>query len=203
MDARAFGSRRPPSAASRSQREWTGGPERRKPRISRNGGRDFSPRRRTVSMAPRLGQPEAVGASDPQARKSWHVGRPSSLLPQELARRRWRGPAELPATFPEVLEELRADLTGGLRDVADLPGSRLLDVPGGTTSEQVVRRATMDLPDRSQGPRTYRFSAQRVRATSCLWRRNLGSEPRYYLSTLPRAQPWRTWVGPGGPGVRD
>ena len=44
----------------------------------------------------------------------------------------------------------------------------------------------------SQGPRTYRFSAQRVRATRrrkpgeelwAVWRRNLdGSEPRYYLS---------------------
>ena len=43
----------------------------------------------------------------------------------------------------------------------------------------------------SQGPRTYRFSAQRVRATRrrkpgeelwAVWRRNLdGSEPRYYL----------------------
>ncbi len=49
----------------------------------------------------------------------------------------------------------------------------------------------------SQGPRTYRFSAQRVRATRrrkpgeelwAVWRRNLdGSEPRYYLPTLPRA----------------
>ena len=47
----------------------------------------------------------------------------------------------------------------------------------------------------SQGPRTYRFSAQRVRATRrrkpgeelwAVWRRNLdGSEPRYYLSNAP------------------
>ena len=47
----------------------------------------------------------------------------------------------------------------------------------------------------SQGPRTYRFSAQRVRVTRkgkpgeeirALYRRNLdGSEPRYYLSNAP------------------
>ena len=47
----------------------------------------------------------------------------------------------------------------------------------------------------SQGPRTYRFSAQRVRATKkgkpgeemwAVYRRNLdGSEPRYYLSNAP------------------
>ena len=47
----------------------------------------------------------------------------------------------------------------------------------------------------SQGPRVYRFSAQRVRATRrhkpgeevwAIWRRNLdGSEPRYYLSNAP------------------
>ena len=63
----------------------------------------------------------------------------------------------------------------------------------------------------SQGPRTYRFSAQRVRVTKrrkpgevvwAIWRCNLdGSEPRYYLSTLPRTLPWRrwpTWAVPGG-----
>ena len=47
----------------------------------------------------------------------------------------------------------------------------------------------------SQGPRTYRFSAQRMRPTSrrkpgevhwAIYRRNLdGSEPRYYLSNAP------------------
>ena len=47
----------------------------------------------------------------------------------------------------------------------------------------------------SQGPRSYRFSAQRVRPTAkrrlgeihwAIWRRNLdGSEPRYYLSNAP------------------
>ena len=63
----------------------------------------------------------------------------------------------------------------------------------------------------SQGPRSYRFSAQRVRPTSrrkpgeihwAIWRRNLdGSEPRYYLSNAPedtRWRPWPTWAVSGG-----
>ncbi len=51
----------------------------------------------------------------------------------------------------------------------------------------------------SRGPRTYLFSAQRVRPTSrrkpgdeacAVYRRNLdGSEPRYYLSNAPGDTP--------------
>ena len=54
----------------------------------------------------------------------------------------------------------------------------------------------------SQGPRSYRFSAQRVRPTSrrkpgeihwAVYRRNLdGSEPRYYLSNAPEDTPLET-----------
>ena len=54
----------------------------------------------------------------------------------------------------------------------------------------------------SQGPRSYRFSAQRVRPTSrrkpgeihwAIYRRNLdGSEPRYYLSNAPEDTPLET-----------
>ena len=54
----------------------------------------------------------------------------------------------------------------------------------------------------SQGPRTYSFSAQRVRPTSkrkpdeihwAVYRRNLdGSEPRYYLSNAPEDTPLET-----------
>ena len=63
----------------------------------------------------------------------------------------------------------------------------------------------------SQGPRSYMFSAQRVRVTRkgkpdegawAVYRRNLdGSEPRYYLSNAPEGtpwRPWRTWAVPGG-----
>ena len=60
----------------------------------------------------------------------------------------------------------------------------------------------------SQGPRTYRFSAQRVRPTSrskpgeiqwAIFRRNLdGSEPRYYLSNAPEETPLEILAYMGG-----
>ncbi len=60
----------------------------------------------------------------------------------------------------------------------------------------------------SQGPRTYQFSAQRLRPTSkrkpgeihwVIWRRNLdGSEPRYYLSNAPEDTPLETLAYVGG-----
>ena len=60
----------------------------------------------------------------------------------------------------------------------------------------------------SQGPRRYRFSAQRVRPTSrrkpgeihwAVYRRNLdGSEPRYYLSNAPEDTPLETLAYVGG-----
>ena len=60
----------------------------------------------------------------------------------------------------------------------------------------------------SQGPRTYRFSAQRVLATRrrkpgeelwAVWRRNLdGSEPRYYLSNAPEGTTLETLAYVGG-----
>ena len=60
----------------------------------------------------------------------------------------------------------------------------------------------------SQGPRTYRFSAQRVRTTKrrkpgeihwAVYRRNLdGSEPRYYLSNAPEDTPLETLAYVGG-----
>ena len=52
----------------------------------------------------------------------------------------------------------------------------------------------------SQGPRSYFFSAQRVRPTSwAVYRRNLdGSEPRYYLSNAPVDTPLETLAYVGG-----
>ena len=60
----------------------------------------------------------------------------------------------------------------------------------------------------SQGPRSYEFSAQRVRPTSrrkpgdihwAVYRRNLdGSEPRYYLSNAPEDTPLETLSYVGG-----
>ena len=60
----------------------------------------------------------------------------------------------------------------------------------------------------SQGPRSYEFSAQRVRPTSrrkpddihwAIYHRNLdGSEPRYYLSNAPEDTPLETLAYVGG-----
>ena len=60
----------------------------------------------------------------------------------------------------------------------------------------------------SQGPRSYMFSARRVRVTKrrkpgeeawAIWRRNLdGSEPRYYLSNAPEDTPLDTLAYVGG-----
>ena len=60
----------------------------------------------------------------------------------------------------------------------------------------------------SQGPRTYEFSAQRVRTTRrrkpgevhwALYRRNLDrSEPRYYQSNAPEDTPLETLACVGG-----
>ena len=64
----------------------------------------------------------------------------------------------------------------------------------------------------SQGPRTYRYSAQRVRATQkrkpgeVLWavyRQNMdGNEPRYYLSNAPEDTPLETLAHVGGSRCR-
>ena len=60
----------------------------------------------------------------------------------------------------------------------------------------------------SQGPRTYRYSGQRVRPTArrrpgevlwAIYRQNLdGSEPRYYLSNAPEETPLETLAYVGG-----
>ena len=72
--------------------------------------------------------------------------------------------------------------------------------------EEAWREIT--LAEGSQGPRRYRFSAQRVRPTSrrkpgeihwAIYRRNLdGSEPRYYLSNAPEDTPLETLAYVGG-----
>ena len=87
---------------------------------------------------------------------------------------------------------------------AILPGStmpRAAPLP-----EEAWREITM--AEGSQGPRSYRFSAQRVRPTSrrkpgeihwAIYRRHLdGSEPRYYLSNAPEDTPLETLAYVGG-----
>ena len=134
-------------------------------------------------------------------------------------------------TFREGLAAL------GMRYVLDVPGGTTVwpSDPAWTSTEypgfgrprkpklRAGQRRTMEqlgdeLPDEawreitvaqgSQGPRTYRFSAQRVRATRrrkpgeelwAVWRRNLdGSEPRYYLSNAPEDTTLETLAYVGG-----
>ena len=73
-------------------------------------------------------------------------------------------------------------------------------------TEEAWREITV--AEGSQGPRSYLFSAQRVRPTSrrkpgeihwAIYRRNLdGSEPRYYLSNAPEDTPLETLAYVGG-----
>ena len=76
----------------------------------------------------------------------------------------------------------------------------------GELPEEAWREITV--AEGSQGPRSYRFSAQGVRPTSRRkpgeihwgsYRRNLdGSEPRYYLSNAPEDTPLETLAYVGG-----
>ena len=78
---------------------------------------------------------------------------------------------------------------------------RSADLPEGAWREITVAQG-------SQGPRSYMFSAQRVRVTRkskpgeihwALWRRNLdGSEPRYYRSNAPEDTTLETLAYVGG-----
>ena len=77
-------------------------------------------------------------------------------------------------------------------------------------SDELPGDAWREIPvaEGSQGPRSYRFSAQRVRPSSkrkpgeihwAIYRRNLdGSEPRYYLSNAPEDTPLETLAYVGG-----
>ena len=83
---------------------------------------------------------------------------------------------------------------------------RTLAERGAELPEDAWREITV--AEGSQGPRTYMFSAQRVRPTSrrrpgeihwAIFRRNLdGSEPRYYLSNAPGDTPLETLAYVGG-----
>ena len=87
------------------------------------------------------------------------------------------------------------------------PGQRrTMEQRGDELPDEAWREITV--AQGSQGPRTYRFSAQRVRATRrrkpgeelwAVWRRNLdGSEPRYYLSNAPEGTTLETLAYVGG-----
>ena len=104
----------------------------------------------------------------------------------------WTSPENHPENHPEYHPEYQGSgrprkpkLRDGQRQTME---QRSDELPDGAWREITVAQG-------SQGPRTYRFSAQRVRVTRkgkpgeeiwALYRRNLdGSEPRYYLSNAP------------------
>ena len=100
----------------------------------------------------------------------------------------WTSPENHPENHPEYQGSGRPRkprLRDGQRRTME---QRSDELPDGAWREITVAQG-------SQGPRTYRFSAQRVRVTRkgkpgeeiwALYRRNLdGSEPRYYLSNAP------------------
>ena len=134
-------------------------------------------------------------------------------------------------SFPDGLAAL------GMRYVLDVPGGTTVWPlePAWTSPEyqgfgrsrkpklrdgqrRTIEQRSDELPDEawreitvaqgSQGPRSYRFSAQRVRATKrrkpgeegwAVYRRNLdGSEPRYYRSNAPEDTPLETLAYVGG-----
>ena len=83
---------------------------------------------------------------------------------------------------------------------------RTMEQRGDELPEEAWREITV--AEGSQGPRSYLFSAQRVRPTTrrkpgeihwAIYRRNLdGSEPRYYLSNDPEDTPLETLAYVGG-----
>ena len=83
---------------------------------------------------------------------------------------------------------------------------RTMEQRGAELPERAWREITV--AEGSQGPRSYRFSAQRVRTTRkgrpgeeiwAVYRRNLdGSEPRHYLSNAPEDTPLETLACVGG-----
>ena len=107
--------------------------------------------------------------------------------------------------------------TLGMRYVLDVPAG-ITVWPGSLSGPGRPTRAggrpanpgwwEITVAEGSQGPRSYRFSAQRVRPTSrrkpgeihwAVYRRNLdGSEPRYYLSNAPEDTPLETLAHVGG-----
>ena len=96
---------------------------------------------------------------------------------------------------------------GRLRKPRLLEGQRRTMEQRGTELPDAAWRE-ITVAEGSQGPRSYRFSAQRVRVTRkgkpgeihwAVWRRNLdGSEPRYYLSNAPEDTPLETLACVGG-----
>ena len=107
-------------------------------------------------------------------------------------------PAWTSPEHPGIGRPRKPRLVGGQR--------RTMEEGSGELPEEAWREITV--AEGSQGPRSCRFSAQRVRPTSrrkpgeipwAIYRRNLdGSEPRYYLSNDPEDTPLETLAYVGG-----
>ena len=118
-------------------------------------------------------------------------------------------PLEPAWTSPEHLRSIRgsgAPASPGWWAGSGGPPRRTMEEGSGELPEEAWREITV--AEGSQGPRSCRFSAQRVRPTSrrkpgeipwAIYRRNLdGSEPRYYLSNDPEDTPLETLAYVGG-----
>ena len=107
-------------------------------------------------------------------------------------------PAWTSADYQEFGRPRKPKLVDGQRRTME---QRSEELPGDAWREITVAEG-------SQGPRSYMFSAQRVRVTRrrkpgemvwAVYRRNLdGSEPRYYLSNAPEDTPLETLAYVGG-----
>ena len=125
-----------------------------------------------------------------QGRRPWDVPGGTTVWPLEPA---WTSPE-----YPGFGRPRKPKLRPGQRRTMEQRGDELPD--------EAWREITV--AQGSQGPRTYRFSAQRVRATRrrkpgeelwAVWRRNLdGSEPRYYRSNAPEDTTLETLAYVGG-----
>jgi hypothetical protein len=115
------------------------------------------------------------------------------------------------SVWPEVLEWTTPEAQGRGRR----PHARPLGRQEARERTQALPKAVwreITVAEGAQGPRTYRFAAERVRESldgepgAILWlihRENLdGSEPRWYSRMLPkrrRWKRWREWRRPAGP----
>ena len=145
---------------------------------------------------------DAFGMSPP-----FRVKFSSALTRDGLAALGMRYVLDVPAGLHGVAGGAGMDQSGSIKAVGQPRKPKLV---GG--QRRTMEERSTELPEEawqeitvaegSIGPRSYEFTAQRVRPTSrrkpaeihwAIWRRNLdGSEPRYYLSNAPLDTPLET-----------
>ena len=132
----------------------------------------------------------------------------SPTFREELAALGMRYVLDFPVWPPELQRTSPAYQGRGAPRKPRLVGGQWRTMEG--RSDELPEEAWREITvaEGSQGPRSYRFSAQRVRPTGrrkpgeihwAIYRRNLdGSEPRYYLSNAPEDTPLETLAYVGG-----